>query len=81
MKLSDYQAIHTQRSTFVVKPDHQVEPIESVIKAGETYNVVMKQNTTPDPAKGSKLNSTSIDNSANQLAIMRGLIVKERLFV
>ena len=49
MKLSEYQKIHGQRSTFIVMPDHQVDPIESVVKSGATYNVVKKKNTTPDP--------------------------------
>lgn len=63
MKLSEYQKIHTQRSTFIVKPDHQVEPIEAVVESGSIYNIVKKNNTTPDPAPGSDLNSTIIDNS------------------
>jgi hypothetical protein len=63
MKLSEYQTIHGQRSTFIVMPDHQVDPIETVVKSGSTYNIVKKNNTTPAPAKGAELNSTSIDNS------------------
>lgn len=65
MKLSEYQKIHEQRSTFIVKPDHQVEPIEAVIEHGSTYNIVKKKNTTPDPVPGSDLNTTAIDNVHN----------------
>jgi hypothetical protein len=42
-------------------PDHQVDPIEKVLKKTKHYNVVKKNNSTPEP--GSKLNATSIDNS------------------
>ena len=66
MKLSQYQSIHMQRSTFIVKPDHQVEPIETVIQSGPEYNIVKKNNTTPDPVVDSELNNTSIDNSHKQ---------------
>ncbi len=63
IKLSEYQSIHIDRSTFIVMPDHQVDPIEEVIKAGPLYNVVRKNNTTRAPKLGSKLNDTTIDNS------------------
>jgi hypothetical protein len=63
MKLSEYQDIHGQRSTFIVRRDHQVDPIETVVKAGSIYNVVKKKNTTPDPLQGASLNNTTIDNS------------------
>ncbi|MDL2362798.1 MAG: hypothetical protein QFB86_00250 [Patescibacteria group bacterium] len=63
MKLEEYQSIHSQRSTFVVKVDHQVEPIEDVIKREDGYSVVRKINKTPAPAQGSPLNETNIDNS------------------
>jgi hypothetical protein len=61
MQLSEYERIHTDRSTFIVRPDHQVDPIENVLKETTEYNVVKKNNSTPEP--GDDLNSTSIDNS------------------
>lgn len=63
MKLSEYQSIHEQRSTFIVKPDHHVDPIESVLKSSSSYSIVRKKNKTPDPMQGAELNSTNIDNS------------------
>lgn len=61
MALSEYQDAHTDRDTFVVLPDHQVDPIEKVIKELPLYNIVRKNNTTPEP-KG-ELNDTSTSNS------------------
>lgn len=61
IKLSEYQAIHTNRDTFVVLPDHQVDPIEKVIKKMPTYHVVRKNNSTSEPSD--VLNDTTIDNS------------------
>lgn len=61
MQLTDYQQLHTDRDTFVVMPDHQVDPIETVIAETADYNVVQKNNSTPEPTSG--LNETSIDNS------------------
>lgn len=61
LQLTEYQFIHTDRDTFIVMPDHQVDPIEKVLKKTKHYNVVKKNNSTPEP--GSKLNETSIDNS------------------
>ncbi len=63
IKLSEYQDIHVDRSTFIVIPDHQVDPIETVVSSGPNYNVVIKNNSTPSPAKGQELNDTTIDNS------------------
>lgn len=60
MQLSEYQKIHADRDTFVVMTDHQVDPIEKVIKETAEYNVVKKNNSTPEP--GDKLNHTPIDN-------------------
>lgn len=65
MKLSEYQDAHIDRSTFIVRPDHQVDLIESVIDTHDKYSIVRKNNTTPDPKKGSELNDTTIDNSTN----------------
>lgn len=61
MLLSEYQFIHTNRDTFVVIPDHQVDPIEKVLQKTAGYNIVKKNNSTPEP--GDVLNQTSIDNS------------------
>ena len=61
MLLSKYQEIHTDRDTFIVKPDHQVGPIEKVLKSTSVYNIVKKNNSIPEP--DSTLNVTSIDNS------------------
>lgn len=58
--LEKYQEIHTDRDTFIVRPEHQVEPIEKVIKSEATYNIVMKNNSTPEP--GNFLNQTTINN-------------------
>lgn len=61
MLLKKYQKIHTDRSTFIVKPDHQVDSIEKVLEITLEYNVVKKNNSTPEP--GDILNVTSINNS------------------
>jgi len=61
MLLSEYQEIHTDRNTFVVLTDHQVDPIEKVIKKFPTYNIVKKNNSTPEPSD--ILNDTTINNS------------------
>jgi hypothetical protein len=61
MLLSEYQTIHTDRDTFVVLPNHQVDPIERVIKETLKYHIVKKNNSTPEPSDA--LNDTIIDNS------------------
>lgn len=61
IKLSLYQKIHLDRDSFIIKLKHQVEAIEEVILTELTYAVVKKNNSTPEP--GSKLNTTTIDNS------------------
>lgn len=61
LELSKYQEIHEDRDTFIVKTDHQVDPIEKVIKREDLYNVVRKNNSTPEP--NSVLKKTTIDNS------------------
>jgi hypothetical protein len=63
LKLSEFQAIHIDRNTFIVIPDHQVDPIEKVVSSNPKFNVVIKNNSTPDPAANSALNDTTIDNS------------------
>jgi hypothetical protein len=49
MKLSEYQKIHTERSTFIVRPGHQVDSIEKVLEETDEYTVVKKNHTTPEP--------------------------------
>lgn len=61
MPLSEYQEVHTDRDTFVVLPDHQVDPIEKVLKETVDYSVVKKNNSVSEP--GDELNQTLIDNS------------------
>lgn len=61
LELSKYQKIHEDRDAFIVKTDHQVDPIEKVIQKEETYNVVRKNNSTAEP--NDTLNETTINNS------------------
>lgn len=61
MLLSDYQKIHSNRDMFIVLPGHQVDPIEVVVTESSAYNLVIKNNTIPEPS--GELNKTSIDNS------------------
>jgi hypothetical protein len=60
LMLTEYRQIHTDRDTFIVKPNHQVEPIEKVILETTGYNVVKKNNSTPEPSD--TLNITNIRN-------------------
>lgn len=61
MLLTDYQEIHTDRNTFIVLPNHEVDPIEKIVRKTATYNIVKKNNSTAEPSD--ILNNTSIDNS------------------
>jgi len=61
IKLGEYQKVHVNRDTFIVKLKHQVDTIEKVIKTASKYNVVMKNNSTPEPGK--ELNETPINNA------------------
>ena len=60
LELSKYREIHVDRDTFIVKTDHQVDPIEKVIGREKGYNIVKKNNSTPEP--NDTLKDTSIDN-------------------
>lgn len=60
VKLSTYNEIHLNRDTFIVKTNHQVDPIEKVIGAEKEYNVVKKNNSTPEP--NDTLKDTTINN-------------------
>jgi hypothetical protein len=63
MKLSHYRKLHIDRSNFIIKPNHEVKPIEKVIEVTDTYSVVRKNNVTPEPRKGAGFNRTSLDHS------------------
>ena len=63
LKLSKYRQIHVDRSAFLIKPGHEVKPIEKVIAVEKTYSVVRKNNVTAEPEAGAKFNITTIDNS------------------
>lgn len=60
LNLGMYRKIHEDRDTFIVRPSHQVDVIEKVIRTESTYSVVKKNNSTPEP--GDKLNVTTINN-------------------
>jgi FPC/CPF motif-containing protein YcgG len=60
IRLDEYQRIHRNRDTFVVLPDHQVDPIEKVILQTSLYNIVKKNNSTDEPSD--ILNTTTIRN-------------------
>ena len=61
LELDTYQKIHEDRDAFIVKVDHQVDPIEKVVQMEAEYNVVRKNNSTPEP--NDTLKQTTIDNS------------------
>lgn len=63
LKLYDYQTVHQDRDTFIVKPNHQVDPIEKIVKKCRDYHTVKKNNSTAEPGK--LLNVTTIENSPN----------------
>lgn len=63
MKLSRYKEIHLDRSAFIIRPNHDVKPIEKVIEATDTYSIVRKNNVTPEPRRNAKFNKTGLDNS------------------
>lgn len=54
--LSEYQKIHLNRSSFIVKLNHQNESIEDIVRSMSSYCVVKKKNTTTEP--GEELNIT-----------------------
>ncbi len=61
IRLSIYEKIHKNRDAYILKPDHQVETIEKVIKTKDDYIVVQKHKSIANP--GYTLNETSVDNS------------------
>ena len=60
IKLEEYQNAHQNRSNFIVKPNHQVESIETIVSSQARYSIVKKNNSTPEPGKD--LNDTIINN-------------------
>lgn len=63
MKLSHYRKLHIDRSTFIIRPNHEVKPIEKVIEVTDTYSVVKKNNVTREPRLDADFNQTGLDNS------------------
>jgi hypothetical protein len=63
MKLSHYRTLHVDRSVFIIKPNHEVNPIEKVIEVADAYSVVRKNNVTREPRKGADFNRTSLDHA------------------
>ena len=59
--LGEYKQVHTNRDTFIVLPNHQVDPIEKVIHKTTEYHVVKKNNSTSEPSDD--LNKTAINNN------------------
>jgi hypothetical protein len=64
MRLSHYRKLHKDRSTFIIKPNHEVKPIEKVIEVADSYSVVRKNNVTREPKKNARFNHTGLDNSS-----------------
>lgn len=60
LQLSDFQEIHTNRDTFIVRPNHQVDKIEKVLYSKPGYSVVKKNNSTSEP--DNLLNDTTTNN-------------------
>lgn len=61
LRLSKYRELHVDRSSFIVKPRHQVESIENVILEEADYSVVRKNHAIDEP--GDTLHITTVDNS------------------
>ena len=61
MLVSDYEAIHQDRSTFIVLPHHDVEDIEKVLREEPAFTVVRKNHSIAEPT--GSLNSTTINNT------------------
>ncbi len=49
LTLKDYQEIHEDRDTFIVKQDHEIDSIEKVILTRQEYIVVRKNNRVDEP--------------------------------
>jgi hypothetical protein len=51
LTLDDYQQIHKDRDTFIVKTDHEIDEIEKVILKKKGFHVVRKNNRVPEPIR------------------------------
>lgn len=60
LRISRYREIHTDRDTFIIKTDHEVDSIEEVVMVEKDYTIVKKNNSTPEP--NDTLKNTDIDN-------------------
>jgi hypothetical protein len=60
LKLSIYQKIHLNRSTFIIKQQHEIKSIEKVMTSRSDYSVVKKNKATTEPGKLLNVTSTSI---------------------
>lgn len=49
LTMREYQDIHNDRDTFIVKTDHEIDKIEKVILKQKGYHVVRKNNRVPEP--------------------------------
>lgn len=63
MRLSKYRKIHMDRSTFIIRPNHEMQSIEKIIEVTDDYSIVRKNNVTPEPELGADFNQTGLDNS------------------
>ncbi len=63
MSTDRYQSIHEQRDEYIIKPNHQVEAVEKVVKRYKEYWIVSKNNSIPESAVGDTLHDTAVDNS------------------
>ena len=48
--LSTYQEIHLNRSSYILKPGHEVSNIENVTQVKSGYGVVKKNHSTAEPS-------------------------------
>jgi hypothetical protein len=62
-KLSAYRKVHLDRSAFLIRPGHEVKPIEKVVETHSAYSIVRKNNVTAEPRMNAKFNKTIIDNT------------------
>jgi hypothetical protein len=62
LELSKYRLIHLDRSAFIIRPGHEVRPIEKVVQTNLTYSIVRKNNVTAEPKQRAKFNETLLNN-------------------
>lgn len=63
LKLSLYQKIHLNRSTFIIKHEHEVKSIEKIITNKTDYSIVKKNKTTSEPGKTLNITSNSFNTA------------------